>query len=91
MDEKPFNLFEMAQKQFDRCADLLELDHPIRQFLRIPMREVQFSLPIRLDNGETQILRGFHVQFNDSRGPTKAAFAFTPCKRLIPSVPWACG
>lgn len=82
MDEKPFNLFEMAQKQFDRCADLLELDHPIRQFLRIPMREVQFSLPIRLDNGETQILRGFHVQFNDSRGPTKGGIRFHPLQTL---------
>mgnify|MGYP000976671192 CR=1 FL=1 len=82
MDEKPFNLFEMAQKQFDHCADLLELDYPIREFLRIPMREVQFSLPVRLDSGETRILRGFHVQFNDSRGPTKGGIRFHPLETL---------
>jgi len=75
---KPYNIFDMAQKQFDRCADLLGLDQPTRDFLRIPMREYQFSLPIFLDNGETMILRGFNVQFNDSRGPTKGGIRFHP-------------
>ena len=75
---KPYNIFDMAQKQFDRCADLLGLDQPTRNFLRIPMREYQFSLPIFLDNGETLILRGYNVQFNDSRGPTKGGIRFHP-------------
>lgn len=81
-NEKPFNLFEMAQKQFDRCAGLLDLDAPVREFLRLPMREYQFSLPVKLDNGETQILRGYHVQFNDSRGPTKGGVRFHPLETL---------
>ncbi len=75
---KPYNIFESAQKQFDHIADLLGLDQPSREFLRIPMREYQFSLPVTLDNGEVLILRGFHVQFNDSRGPTKGGIRFHP-------------
>jgi glutamate dehydrogenase len=75
---KPYNIFDMAQKQFDRCADLLGLDQPTRDFLRIPMREYQFSLPIVLDTGETMILHGYNVQFNDSRGPTKGGIRFHP-------------
>lgn len=75
---KPYNIFDMAQKQFDRCADLLMLDQPTREFLRIPMREYQFSLPVFLDSGETKILRGFMVQFNDARGPTKGGVRFHP-------------
>ncbi|HAV23954.1 MAG TPA: glutamate dehydrogenase [Bacteroidetes bacterium] len=77
-----FNLFEMAQKQFDRCADLLDLEQPVREFLRLPMRETQFSLPIKLDNGESKVLRGFHVQFNDSRGPGKGGVRFHPAQTL---------
>lgn len=77
-----FNLFEMAQKQFDHCADLLSLDTPVREFLRNPMREYQFSLPVKLDNGDTKILRGYHVQFNDSRGPTKGGVRFHPLETL---------
>ncbi len=81
-NDTAFNLFEMAQKQFDRCADLLSLDAPVREFLRIPMREYQFSLPVKLDNGDTKILRGYHVQFNDSRGPTKGGVRFHPLETL---------
>jgi glutamate dehydrogenase len=81
-DGKPFNIFEMAQTQFDRCADMLGLDQPAREFLRVPMREYQFSLPVALDNGEIKILRGYHVQFNDSRGPTKGGVRFHPQETL---------
>ncbi len=72
------NLFEMAQKQFDRIADMLGLDQPTRDFLRQPMRETQFSLPVFLDNGDTVVLRGHHIQHNDSRGPTKGGIRFHP-------------
>jgi glutamate dehydrogenase len=75
---KPYNIFDMAQKQFDHCADLLELDGPTRDFLRVPMREYQFSLPIMLDSGKTMVLRGFSVQYNDARGPTKGGVRFHP-------------
>jgi glutamate dehydrogenase len=75
---KPYNIFDMAQKQFDRCADLLELDQPTRDFLRVPVREYQFSLPVFMDSGETKVLRGFSVQFNDVRGPTKGGIRFHP-------------
>ncbi len=75
---KPYNIFDMAQIQFDRCADLLMLDQSTRDFLRVPMREYQFSLPIFLDSGETRVLRGFMVQFNDARGPTKGGVRFHP-------------
>lgn len=79
---KPFNLFDMAQKQFDRCAGLLGLDAASREFLRAPMREIQFSLPVFLDSGEPIILRGYHVQYNDSRGPTKGGIRFHPQENL---------
>jgi glutamate dehydrogenase len=77
-NSRAYNIFDMAQKQFDHCADLLELDQPAREFLRVPMREYQFSLPIILDDGATQVLRGFSVQFNDARGPTKGGVRFHP-------------
>jgi glutamate dehydrogenase (NAD(P)+) len=41
----------MAQEQFDNAAELLELDRATRDFLRVPMREFQFSIPVRMDDG----------------------------------------
>jgi len=78
MISKSFNLFEMAQAQFERVANLLELDPPTRELLRQPMREYHFSLPVRMDDGRVQVFRGFRVQHNDARGPGKGGIRFHP-------------
>ena len=39
MNKKAFNPFEMAQAQFDKVADILNLDAATRELLRNPMRE----------------------------------------------------
>ncbi|HCE16962.1 MAG TPA: glutamate dehydrogenase [Anaerolinea thermolimosa] len=77
-NSKPYNIFDMAQQQFDRIADLLGLDQPTRDFLRIPMREYQFSLPVFMDDGEARVFRGYVVQYNDVLGPTKGGVRFHP-------------
>jgi glutamate dehydrogenase (NAD(P)+) len=74
----PFNAFDMAQRQFDRVADLLDLDSGTRELLRAPMREYAFAIPVRMDDGRTQIFKGFRVQHNDARGPSKGGIRFHP-------------
>ena len=78
MSGKSFNPFTMAQVQFDRIADMLELDQATRDFLRYPVREYQFSIPVRMDDGSVKIFRGFRVQHNDARGPGKGGVRFHP-------------
>jgi glutamate dehydrogenase len=78
MDSKSFNPFAMAQTQFDRAADILDLDKAARELLRNPMREYQFSIPVRMDDGSSRVFRGFRVQHNDSRGPGKGGIRFHP-------------
>jgi glutamate dehydrogenase len=78
MAEKGFNAFEMAQKQFDAVADLLELDQPTRDLLRQPLREYHFSIPVRMDDGSVRVFRGFRCQHNDARGPCKGGIRFHP-------------
>jgi len=73
-----FNPFAMAQTQFDKIADLIGLDDGTRQILRQPMREFHFSIPVRMDDGSVQVLRGFRVQHNDARGPCKGGIRFHP-------------
>jgi glutamate dehydrogenase len=78
MATKGFNPFEMAQKQFDGVADLLELDQPTRDLLRQPLREYHFSIPVRMDDGSVRVFRGFRCQHNDARGPCKGGIRFHP-------------
>ena len=78
MDTKPFNAFEMAQKQFDGVAETLGLDTATRELLRNPLREYHFSIPVRMDDGGYRVFKGFRVQHNDARGPCKGGIRFHP-------------
>ena len=73
-----FNPFRMAQEQFDKVADFLDLDEGARGLLRIPMREYHFNIPVRMDDGSFKVFRGFRCQHNDARGPAKGGIRFHP-------------
>ncbi len=78
MQDKSFNPFQMAQKQFDDIAETLNLDEGSRELLRNPLREFQFSIPVKMDDGSTKVFRGFRVQHNDAKGPSKGGIRFHP-------------
>ena len=78
MSPAPYNFFQITQEQFDHIAEGLELDQPARALLRVPMREYQFSIPIRMDDGSVQVFRGSRVQHNDALGPGKGGLRFHP-------------
>ncbi|MFW5799620.1 MAG: Glu/Leu/Phe/Val family dehydrogenase [Spirochaetota bacterium] len=96
MADKSFDPFKMAQEQFDTIAEKLGLDDGTRQFLREPQREYHFSIPVKMDDGSTKVYRGFRVQHNDARGPSKGGIRFHPqesintVKALATWMTWKC-
>jgi glutamate dehydrogenase (NAD(P)+) len=78
MSDKSFNPYQMAQSQFDKVAGILDLDKGTRELLREPLREFQFAIPVRMDDGNVRVFRGFRVQHNDARGPHKGGIRFHP-------------
>lgn len=70
------NSFAIAQAQLDEAAKILQLDPDMHAFLREPMREFHFTIPVKMDDGHTRIFRGFRVQYNDARGPAKGGLRF---------------
>jgi len=72
------NPFKMAQAQLDAAAELMNLDKDIHAILREPMREFHVSIPVRMDNGEIKVFKGFRVQYNDARGAAKGGLRFHP-------------
>lgn len=77
-----FNSFEIAQAQFDHAAERLGLDSGTRELLRWPLREYSFAVPVRMDDGQVRVFRGFRVQHNDARGPSKGGIRFHPQETL---------
>ena len=76
------NAFEMAQRQFDHVADMLQLDPQVRALLRWPLREYHFRIPVRMDDGTIRVFQGFRVQHNDARGPAKGGIRWHPAETV---------
>ncbi len=82
MSKTSYNPFQAAQKQFDHAADLLELNQAARDFLRNPMREFHFTIPVRMDDGTKKIFNAFRIHHNDARGPAKGGIRFHPMETI---------
>lgn len=93
---KETNPFENAQKQLDIAGEKMKLEPSVHAMLREPMRVLEVSFPVRMDNGETKIFKGFRVQYNDARGPIKGGIRFHPdetidtVKALAAWMTWKC-
>ncbi|MBM4456770.1 MAG: Glu/Leu/Phe/Val dehydrogenase [Chloroflexi bacterium] len=72
------NPFEISQQQLDEAAAILGLSPAMHDFLRTPMRELHFSIPVQMDDGGFKTFQGFRVQYNDARGPAKGGIRFHP-------------
>lgn len=48
------------------------------QILEQPQKIVTVSYPIKLDNGQTKMITGYRIQFNDALGPFKGGLRFHP-------------
>ncbi len=90
------NVWEMAQSQLDDVARLIGLNESIHGFLREPKRLLEVSIPARMDNGVFRMFKGYRVQHNMSRGPTKGGIRFHPdvsldeVKALAMWMTWKC-
>ena len=76
------NAFQMAQRQFDGVAKMLNLDPQVSELLRWPAREFKFQVPVRMDDGVIRVFTGFRVQHSDARGPAKGGIRFHPAETL---------
>lgn len=78
MKSLAYNPYQTAQEQFDKVADLIGLEPSLKEFLRQPMREYHFTIPVKMDDGTVKVFKGFRVQHNDARGPAKGGIRFHP-------------
>ncbi len=76
------NPFKIAQEQLDKAAKIMKLEPAVHQILREPMRVLEVTIPVKMDDGSVKVFKGFRVQYNDARGPTKGGIRFHPQETL---------
>ena len=67
-----------ARKQLAEAIDILGLNGGMYDVLVTPRREVTVSIPLRRDDDSIEVLLGYRVQHNLSRGPTKGGLRYSP-------------
>jgi glutamate dehydrogenase (NAD(P)+) len=82
MDIYDHPTFQMACQQFDLVADRLEIPANERGRLKYPKRSMTVALPVRRDDGTTQVFAGYRVQHHLTLGPTKGGLRYHPDVRL---------
>jgi glutamate dehydrogenase (NAD(P)+) len=70
--------FRMACRQFDLVADHLEIPDAERGRLKYPKRSLTVAVPIRRDDGSTEVFSGYRVQHHLTLGPTKGGLRYHP-------------
>lgn len=63
---------------FDKTAEIINLDPRARAVLRESRRIHEFSIPLAMDDGSVKVFHGYRVQHNDVLGPYKGGIRYAP-------------
>ena len=78
MAKETLNPFEIAQKQVKSACDKLNADPAVYEILKNPMRVLEVSFPVKLDDGTVKTFIGYRSQHNNAVGPFKGGLRFHP-------------
>lgn len=71
-------LFADAIRRLDKAGEIAGLDPEVIELLKHPKAVLQFSIPVRMDDGSLKIFAGYRVRHNNHRGPTKGGIRYHP-------------
>lgn len=78
MAEKTLNVLEIARSQVKTACDKLGADPAVYEILKNPMRVLEVSFPIKMDDGTVRTFTGYRSQHNNACGPFKGGLRFHP-------------
>lgn len=73
-----FDPFGAVLERIADAAVLLGLDDGLHQMIAMPERVLEVAVPVRMDDGHIEVLRGWRVHHDTSRGPGKGGIRFHP-------------
>ena len=76
--KKRASVYDNVTRQFNKAADLENLDPNIRKILAMTTNEIIVHFPVRMDDGRVEMFTGYRVQHNNSLGPFKGGLRFHP-------------
>ena len=72
------NALDNARDKVKEACDALELSPIAYEMLNNPMMQLKFSIPVKMDDGSTQVFRGYRSIHSDALGPSIGGVRFHP-------------
>lgn len=72
------SLWEIAITQYERAADLINLEDRLRPILGECKRELTLNFPVKMSNGRTRVFTGYRAHHNVNMGPARGGIRFHP-------------
>ena len=91
-----YEFFKVVQSYLDKAAEVLKLPENTRLMLSQPKNELIVHFPVKMDNGETRLFKGYRIQHNNLLGPYKGGLRYhetvslDDLKALAAMMTWKC-
>jgi glutamate dehydrogenase (NAD(P)+) len=82
MAKEGLTAFAAVNRYFEEAARLIDLDEAMYSVLTSTYREISVQIPVRLDDGDMIVVRGYRVHHNGARGPYKGGVRYHPTADL---------
>jgi glutamate dehydrogenase (NAD(P)+) len=89
--------FRMAVRQLESVAEVIDIDKGILSRMALPKRALVVSVPVKMDDGHTEVFTGYRVQHSLTSGPSKGGLRYHPSvdlgevAALAMWMSWKCG
>lgn len=78
MSKENLNPLVSAQRQIKLACDELNLEESVYELLKEPLRVIELSIPVKMDDGSVRVFKGYRSLHNDAVGPGKGGIRFHP-------------
>ena len=78
MATESLNPLVNSQKQLKSACDLLGGEPIVYELLKEPQRVIEITIPVRMDNGEVKVFKGWRSAHSSAIGPSKGGIRFHP-------------
>lgn len=76
--DSDLHLFNNAVHELEKASYYTNIEKNLIKLLKQPDRIVEVNFPVKMDDGEIKIFKGWRVQHNNLRGPYKGGIRFHP-------------
>ena len=76
--EEMIDILKSTQTVIHHALEKLGYPNEVFELLKEPLRMLTVKIPVRMDDGSTQVFTGYRAQHNDAVGPTKGGIRFHP-------------